>query len=299
MQLKITSLVLLLGLAFQVDASIQPRFKEITLASQLPLVVTVPPDHGVRLIFPFALEEDSGDVPFAMIPTNPVFRTERPKGRNTIVISYPPQQSGSADAVYQGNLFINVAGYNLSILLKTSLNMTDYYSDIVFTLDPEAEAALFKERLNIARQQLQQDYEARQRQLDEQASQMAMANIGWLAMNKPVSESVKQEKRVDLDNGDKVSVYVDQLISYGSYHTFVLELENDSLDTPLVVEDARIFGLNSEKREIPVPVVYRIASRIGPRDTARGAITTDQGLDAYAHYKVVLLTSRGQVDVIW
>ena len=101
------------------------------------------PTLGTRFSFPFILDEQDAYVPFTLNITNPSFVNTREKGRNYFVITAPARAEGTM----LGNVFVSVAGYEISIELRTTNDLSKQYSDIDFNLTNEAREDLIQQSI--------------------------------------------------------------------------------------------------------------------------------------------------------
>lgn len=298
----IIRLVLLVALALAGVAQAEPRIKNVTLEKFTRLTVDVVPDMGTRFVFPFVLDEQDDYVPFTLNITNGVFASDRKAGRNSFVVTIDPKAIGEGrTAVYYGNMFVTVAGYEISIELRTTTKLDQHYSDVVFELGSAERENLIQKGVKQRTQSLEADYKRKLDELDKLADQKAIARVGVLALQKPAVRRIKEETKKALSNGDSVTLYVDQSQTYGPYTVVVFELDNDSNTQGLTVMDAKLFALNTEtKAERAIDAAKDIPPRLLPNGHARGAITTlDAALNPKEVLKLQVLTDKLTLEAQW
>lgn len=275
-----------------------PRVKPVELHKHTDLVLYVVPDLGVRLTFPFILDEQDAYVPFTLNITNPSFEQKREKGRNYFVIT---QKAGSPSNML-GNVFITVAGFEISVELHTTNDLSKHYSDIAFLLTKDAREDLIQQSIAQRTAALEQAYKKKLDDLDVLAEKKAVAHVGRLAISKPTTRGVKEEAKAKFKGGGSVSLYVDKAVSYDGFSIYLFEIEasNDS-DKGLRIIDARLFSVDpATKQSQPLD-----SHREGPRtiqagEVAKGSITVaDSTLTSKHKLRLEVLTDRGSVEVEW
>lgn len=286
----------LLFVAAAGDATATPRVKTVTLTPHTTITAHLVPNLGVRFIFPFILDEADGFIPFTSQLTNPSFNYKREPGRNSFVIWIEPKAG-----LQSGNLFVTVAGYLISIELKTTHDVSSFYTDINFTLGDSAREEIIQKSIQQRTRALEEEYKKKFADLENEADQKAIAKIGVLAMTSPTRTRIKEQTTVALDNGDKLTLYVNEALSYGQYTIFAFELSTDSDTQGVSVLDAMLFSLDpTTQHPRPVDVAKDIPKRIIPKDTSRGVLTAlNTTLNPKAYLKLQVLTNKGTVEAKW
>ncbi len=288
----------LLAFIFTVNAaSAEPRVRTVELHKRTTLVAYVVPDLGVRFSFPFILDEQDSYVPFTMNITNPAFVKEREKGRNYFVITAPTKAEGQM----LGNVFVTVAGYEISIELRTTNDLTKHFSDIDFTQTPEAREELIQQSIAQRTAALEQEYKKRFEELDATAEQKAIALVGRLATKSPDTRSIKEESRLKLPSGDSVVLYVDKVVNYDPYSIFLFSIEADSGSKGLTILDAKLFTIDEETKQArPVDAAKNIQARVQPSQEAQGEITAlGSALNPKNLMRLQVVTDKGTVEAQW
>ena len=290
-------LMVCLMLAAQVVRA-DPRVKNVELHKQTPLVLYVVPDLGVRLTFPFILDEQDAYVPFTLNITNPSFEQRREKGRNYFVVT---QKAGSPNGML-GNMFITVAGFEISVELRTTNDLSKHYSDIAFQLTKDAREDLIQQSIAQRTAALEQTYKKKMDDLDVLAEKRAIAHVGRLAISKPDIRGVKEEARGKLKGGGSVLVYVDKVVTYGGFSIYLYEIEaSNDTDKGLRIVDARVFSIDpSTKQSQPLDSHREGQRMVQPGQVVKGSITVaDSSLTPKHKLKLEVLTDRGSVEVEW
>jgi hypothetical protein len=288
-------LVIVAGVA---DAA--PRVKPVTLARHTTLTVDIVPDLGTRFIFPFVLDEQDEYVPFTLNITNPAFVSKREPGRNSFVVTIPPT-SGGRTAQYYGNLFVTVAGYEISIELRSTTDLNRHYSDINFELSDAERETLIQKSIAQRTKVLEAEYKKKMDTLDQLADLKAMGKVGVIAQHSPSTKRIKEEQALVLKNGDKIKLYVDKELIYSPYHIISFEVDSDSNTEGVTILDAKLFGINPDtKQPRPIESAKDVPPRIPPRETVNGIITTlDGALNPSEYVKLVVLTDKGEIAAQW
>lgn len=275
----------------------EPRAKSVELHKRTTLTVYVVPDLGTRFSFPFILDEQDSYVPFTLNITNPAFVNGREKGRNYFVITAPVRSEGSM----LGNVFVSVAGYEISVELRTTNDLSKHYSDIVFTLTNEAREELIQQSIAQRTAALEQEYKKKFEELDAVAEQKAIARVGRLAIKKPDTKRIKEESRLKLPNGDSIVLYVDQVVNYDPYSIYLFNVEADSGSKGLTILDARLFSVDADTKQVrPIESAKDVPTRVQPNQEVQGAITVlGSALNPNNLMRLQVVTDKGMVEAQW
>ena len=273
-----------------------PRVQKVTLHEHTSLTVYLMQNLGSRFIFPFILDEQDSYVPYTSQITNPAFAYQRDPGRNSFVVSMP---SGNINQV--GNMFVTVAGYTITIELRTTNDPTKIYSDYEFVLTNEQRENLIQKGIQQRTQALEAEYKKKFADLDKLADQKAIARVGVLAMSEPTHTSIKEENKLALANGDKLSLYVREGVTFGGYTTFAFEVSTNSDSQGARILDAKLFSVNSDtKLARPIETANELPQRLQPNDVVKGYMTTlDNTLNPKELLKLQVLTDKGMLEVTW
>ena len=276
--------VVLLVLVVASPACAALRQRRVVLTPYTTLTVSIVPGLGTRFIFPFVLDHAGRHVPFTLDLTNPAaFAAHRDPGRNFFIVT---ARQGAARRRCYGTLYVTVAGYELSIELRTSAERAADYSDVIFALGPQARATAI--RRAVAR-------------LDREVAQRTRARIGVLALDRPRRRRIEQEARSRLADGGRVALYVRESLSFGPYTVFVFRLSNGSAARSLRVENAQLFEIDAGSGQArPLPAARSLPQRIAPGGQGRGVLTVMRArLDARDRLRLEVLTDRANLEAQW
>jgi hypothetical protein len=296
------ALLLVLPLvATAVNAPLSPQSRTVTLAPFTTLSMQLVPDMGTRFVFPFVLDEVSSDVPFTLTVTNDaVFHVERPTGRNFFIVTVPPPADGGRMPDYLGTLFVNVAGYNLSVILKTTNDLRQHYTDVRFELDEAARADLVETAVAQKLAALEQDYQRKRAQLDTRAELVAMERLGQLVLQRPERIRIKEEHRASLRNKDDVVLYVDEAVVMAPYTVYVFDIENHD-GTPLDLAAATLRARDpNDETETLIATSERLPETVAPHTTVRATLVTKtRAVPPKAYLTLSVDTAAGEVAATW
>lgn len=296
--MRLLSYLVLCSFLFAINtAYAEPRAKSVELHKRTTLTVYVVPDLGTRFSFPFILDEQDSYVPFTLNITNPAFVNGREKGRNYFVITAPVRSEGSM----LGNVFVSVAGYEISVELRTTNDLSKHYSDIVFTLTNEAREELIQQSIAQRTAALEQEYKKKFEELDAAAEQKAIARVGRLAIKKPDTKRIKEESRLKLPNGDSIVLYVDQVVNYDPYSIYLFNVEADSGSKGLTILDAKLFSVDADTKQVrPIESAKDVPTRVQPNQEVQGAITVlGTALNPNNLMRLQVVTDKGSVEAQW
>lgn len=290
-------LTLLLCLVVQTAAA-TPRVKPITLDKHTTMTIAIAPGLGTRFIFPFVLDESDQFVPFTLNITNAAFESIREKGRNSFVVRLNPKAAGQDQ---HGNLFVTVAGYEITVELHTTRDTSQNISDIEFKMSNAAREDLIQQGIAQRTQSLEAEYKKKFDDLDKLADQKSIARVGVLALKDPSKTRIKEESKLTLPNGDTLTLYVDSAITYEPYTIFTFELSTDSSTQGLSILDAKLFSIDTDKKVVrPVDAAKDVPQRLTPGTDVRGVITAlDSTLNPSELLKLQVLTDKGTVEAQW
>lgn len=283
---------------FITQAHADPRAKSAELHKRTTLVAEILPDLGVRFTFPFVLDEQDTYVPFTLNITNPSFVLEkREPGRNYFVITV---KAGSPINML-GEVFITVAGFEITIELKTTNNLSNFYSDVVFKLNKDDREDLIQKAIAQRTKSLESEYKKKFAEIENLADQKAVARVGRLALTTPAHHGIKEESKLKLSNGDRISLFVDEVVEYDPYSIFVFNLIDDSNTQGISILDAKIFSVDKDtKQERPLDVGKDLPPRVQPNDKIQAAITIlNKNLNPKEYLKLQVLTDKGTLEAQW
>ena len=293
---------LLLCFPLMVLADAKPRTKTITLSEFTTLTLDIVPDLGTRFVFPFVLDEESDFVPFTSKITNPVFVSTREKGRHFFVITLPTPEEGGKMPHYLGNLFVNVAGYNITVLLRSTNKTSQHYTDVVFELGDKERQQLIEDAVEKKMAVIEAEYLAKEKDLDTRAHAIALRKLGKIVLTGGDTDRIAEDKAFDLSDGSQAMIEVDKLYKYDGFRIFSYEFAYDGVSNKsLNIQDVQLFGKKSDDDvEELIPSVFSMRRRLASGDSTQGYISTDHtNLSSYASFQIAVTTNRGNLVMNW
>ena len=225
----LTSLILAFYCA-ALPAAIEPRSRDVELHEFTEMVIPVIPDLSTRLIFPFDFSTLPDDKRLSMeLINNSIFNIDGGShdgnaisvhpGKNTLVISInkPSDSDGRQNLlndIHLGMLSLTVNGYHITLMLKTTLNAGNYYSDIVFRENKDKRLYLFKNALADLRKEQDRLFNKKMENLDAVAEKKSLARLGKAVIQEPGVINLRFEQEVSLKNGGNVIVYIEKILDY-------------------------------------------------------------------------------------
>lgn len=294
--------LILLCLPLLVFADAKPRTKTVTLGEFTKLTLDIVPDLGTRFVFPFVLDEESDYVPFTSKITNPVFVSTREKGRHFFVITLPSPKEGGKMPHYLGNLFVNVAGYNITILLRSTNKTSQHYTDVVFELGDRDRQRLIQDSVEKQMAVVKAEYLQKEKDLDKRAHAIALRQLGKLVLDGGDTDRVAEDKEFELSDGSQAILEVNKLHKYDGFRIFSYEFAYDGVsDKPLNILDVQLFGRKKQDEvDELIPSVYSMSRRLASGDSTKGYITTDfPDLNVYQSFQIAVSTNRGNLVMNW
>jgi hypothetical protein len=281
-------------------AGAAPKNRTVVLQKHTAMTVEIVPDLGTRFIFPFVLDEQDDYVPFTLNITNPSFVSKREPKRNSFVVTIPPTTAGRAPIQY-GSLFVTVAGYEISVELRTTNDLNKHYSDVTFELGAGERENLIQQGIAKRTEALETEYKKKMEDLEKIADLKAIARVGTIALKRPSVKRVKEEARLALSNGDKITLFVDEAITYDPYTIFTVELDSNSNTHGISIVGTKLFGIDPDTKQTrPIESGNEIPQRIEPRESVKGVLTVlASTLNPKELLKLVVQTDKGEVAVQW
>lgn len=291
-------LALLSLLLAATPAAADPKSKHVELHKRTTVVAYCPPDLGVRFTFPFILDEQDSYVPFTLNGTNPLLVVaKREPGRNYFVVI----PDGKSPVGMLGNFFITVAGYEITIEMHITNDLTKHSSDVVFDMTADAREELIQQSIRQRTAALEAEYKQKFEALDATAEQKAIAHVGRMATRKPGTRSIKEESRLKLPSGDSVILYVESVVDYDPYSIYLFTIEADSGSKGLNIIDAKLFSVDAEtKQSRPVDSFKEVPQRVQPNQEVQGSVTVlGSALNPKNLLRLQIVTDKGIVEAQW
>ncbi len=306
---KILLLCILFGastaIAKQEPNPISPQFKHVKLEEFTAMTLDIMPHAGTQLIFPFVLDNPDLQPLLKIELTNPDgFEVPHDSGKvkallsgqNTITITGKKIEK---DPTVMGNLFISIGGYNLSISLRSTLDVRNHVSNIVFDVTEKERDHLIENIIKKRTKQLEANYQEKLQKLEDKAQSQALKHISLMATEKPDYDNFKIEDEIEFDE-ERIIVFIDKIIQYGStYSVLLFELDNRS-NKDFQTNNIEIRAL-TEKREIPIQGSFNCPKALKSDSVLKCSFATTQGdtLDRAKELKLDLITDRGTGSIIW
>jgi hypothetical protein len=255
-----------------------PRIEYVELKPYTRHVVYIPPGGGTKFIFPFLIASKSSEsrdyAPFSKLITNTAFLSpevnQHASDLNSFTV-YTPRDIRDGE---HGNLFFNVAGYEISVELVSSTDRSKHVSDVYFKLGDKAREQLVQDIVAQRTRQLEEDYKQRRETMDAEIDKRALSRVGELALAGPTTTAVKEEGRGELKNGDRVAVYVSKMYTYGAYTVIPFEVSINSRTAGAKLQTAMLFSKNVENKTVqPVNAAMSMPNRVEPDAEAKGVMT--------------------------
>lgn len=280
-------------------ADAAPRERHVTLSKLTKLTLNIYPGLGTRFIFPFILDEaETKDslVPFTLVITNPAFTHAREKGRNSLVVKTDAQ-----GGLVASNMFVSVGGYQITVELRSTKDIDSHYTDVVFDLGKEEQETLIQRGVAQRTKALDSQYQQKLDDLDKTADRRAMSRVGALALQRPRSTNIKEEATKKLTNGDRMLLFVDEVLQYGPYNVYVFELESDSNTQGFSIIDAKLSNIDPDtKHESFFDSAMEVPPRVLPGAAVKGVLTTlENRTNPKSTLKLQVVTDKGTLEAQW
>lgn len=278
-----------------------PKVRKIELKPITTFVADILPGRGIKLIFPWVLDESSTELPFSEQLTNTdIFEVYVEPGQNHIIYKIKKNDYNIEGEL--SDVFINVAGFHINMTLRASFSKKAHKSNIEFYLNEKDRLELIQRAVNRRKEALIKEYDKKIQELDKRAEHLALKLVGRLATGPSKKYRIKIEKKTKLENGDNIVFYCDKAINYGAFVVIPIEIENGSNALPLYIQNISLEKLGSDGvSSTPLISEFEVIDpKIEMDEITTGFIVTrDLKLLSKGESKAVLFTNRGKCEVIW
>lgn len=223
----------------QAEPKITPQFKPVQLKEFTTMELKVMPDAGTQLIFPFKLDNPELQPALKIrltnsngfeVPHTPEDIERYLVDQNTITILGKVNDQAPG-AKYLGNLFINIGGYNISIGLRTTLNVNEHVSNIVFQISDKERDHLVENLVVRRTKELERSYQEKLKGIDNIAMEKSLSYVAAITGMGNKTTRFKEEGEIKLDD-TRLEVFVDKVMNYeNTFAVMVFELRNNSSQT--------------------------------------------------------------------
>lgn len=278
-----------------------PKIRKVELKPITTFVADILPGRGIKLIFPWVLDESSTELPFSEQLTNTdIFEVVVEPGQNHII--YKIKENSYNIEGELSDVFINVAGFHINMTLRATFSRKAHKSNIEFYLNKKDRLELISRAINRRKAALVKEYNKKIKELDKRAEHLALKLVGRLATGPNKSFRIKTEEETKLENGDKIVFYCDEIINYGAFAVIPIEVGNESNMLPLYVQNISLEKLSNDGvSATPLISEFEVnESKIATNEVTTGFIVTrDLKILSSGESKAVVFTNRGKVEVIW
>ena len=278
--------------------------KQVILKENTRIDLDVMPDLGVRLIFPFLLDEPALEPAFFYKITNgQVFKIPpiaELKGQNSLIVNVAPPASITLQTAknYIATLYMSVNGYNVTLNLRLTLNAKRHTTDLIFDLSHQARQHLIDKVVERKTAALEKEYKRRYARIDEIAKEHALKHL-HIAVQRPKITRYKETQPILLPGGVRMDLYVDQLHEFRSgFYLLTYEVINRS---PKEIHINSTI-LTATKDDVPSTIDgANKCSKLLRADMALKCvfITQDAGILDTQKLDLTLSTDRGVATISW
>jgi hypothetical protein len=285
---------------------LKPEFRRVQLEENTMLNLSVMPDAGTQLVFPFEL--DNPDLKPSLkirltnpdgfsVPTDPKDIETLLQGQNTITIEGKANPNDPG-AKYLGNLFITIGGYNISIALKTTYDTTQHVSNIIFDIKDETREHMIESAVARKTERLDKQYEEKMAALDEKAARLSLNHVAIMAMETPSTTNFKSDGRVPIDDYS-ITVFADKVTQFGQkYHILLFDLENRT-SVDFTVQDLELVAIDGD-RERTIEGSFECDPRLNADTTLKCSFATlEETMDDANRLQLKIVTDRGEGSFKW
>lgn len=287
------------------DLKINPTFKRVTLKEFTSLELNIMPDSGTQLIFPFTLDNAELTPTLKIRLSNshgfwlPVKEEDLLllRGQNTITIMGKPAFDNQGNpAAYLANAFITIAGYNISISLKTTFDPSEVTTNIIFDIDNKERNHMIESSVKRRIEALESDYKKKQNELEELAIAKSLKYVGAIAHADRDKESFNFESEIKNIN---LLAFVDKALAFNDQF-YVVNFEFENTDSKRLFFESLSLSVNNDGVNIPLQGEWDCPSDISKYKIVKCSFSSlDKRLLKSDHYEVKILTNKGEGIFKW
>lgn len=288
----------LMGAAFTVQAAIPPDDlvmpceRRVQVEDITRLVVPMVPFRGVNLIFPFDLNDATTSY---AISSNLVWDFKEAGGSRMVPVYFSNFEGQWGELT---DLTIAAESHIFSITLKADKDIRNHCTNIVFDFSEEQLKAIREGEKKEHLARLEEEFERRVKQLDEDAAERALELVGSLAKGRPSITGVHEYRSLSLSNGDEVELYVEEVQGWGKFSVIKAEITNDSKVLPLYIRKVQVGLGGGKERKKPISGYSEVDPKIRENGEGNLTFTTTDNVPKTGGYMEVE-TDRGVVEVVW
>jgi hypothetical protein len=286
--------------------NLRTQFKTVELKEFTNMELFILPDAGTQLIFPFKLDNPELEPTLKIqltnangfeVPTSAEDLRALVLGQNTISIIGRVNEAAPT-AKYLGNLFINIGGYNISIVLKTTFDPNQHVSNITFVQSKEETNHMVENLVKRRTQSLDAEYKRKVESLDSNAKERSLVHIANVVRINPSTTRFKEEGDIFIDKA-RVSTYIDKLLSYDDkYEVLLFELNNRS-DRDIDVSDVDIYSLEKNGESKIAGDFSCDKKLVADSKSLCSFVSAKTTMKTADKLKLVLTTNRGSGEMKW
>lgn len=281
-------------------ADSKPRSKHVKLVEFTKLTLSIVPDYGTLLVFPFVLDDGMEPV-LQLHNTNKVaFTVEHAEGQYTVLVTANVPQQGGPLPDYRGLLYITVGGYNVAVELRSTNVVAKNYSDVIFNLSKKEREYLISEAVKRRTVALEKSYQDKLDNLDRLAEEKALQVVGQLVRDKPSSKNVKSDVDATLSHNVVLNVFADEWSLFNSFAILSFEVENKS-PSAVNINDVHLMAISEDgQKNIFSTSSYECDGKLMGDALVHCSLSVlDTNVVNADELRLVLKTDRGEATLSW
>ncbi|ERS88335.1 hypothetical protein Q672_10790 [Marinobacter sp. EVN1] len=274
------------------DELVMPCERHVQVEDITRLVVPMVPFRGVNLIFPFELNDSTTSY---AISSNLVWDFKEANGSRMVPVYFSSFEGQWGELT---DLTIAAENHIFSITLKADKDIRNHCTNIVFDFSEEQLKAIQEGEKKEHLARLDEEFEKRLKQLDDDAAEKALELVGALAKGSPSVSGIHEYNGLTLSNGDEIELYVEEIQGWGEFSVIKAEITNDSEVSPLYIRKVQVGLGGGDQRKQPISGHADMEAKI--KEDAEGELTftTTENVPETGGY-MEIETDRGTVEVVW
>ncbi len=287
-----------------------PKTEYWELGHDTKKVVYLVPDLGTRLVFPFMLTNESLSPKLAVTITNPAYSVtpditgniDASIVQNTLTLMVDREkvlttvdERGNINP-FLGYLYLSVNGLNLTLELRTTLDVSKMFANIEMGISNEQRDYLIAETVKRRTESLELDYQKKAQGLDVRASEQALSMVGEMAWITPKTTRIREDFPLRTANNHRLEIKIDDFKSFDSFTTLRFAIENQET-TAIHIAEINLYRDLEARR--PITIHHQCDQKIERYSALNCVISTKDDVANVDDLILRIDTNKGAGEIKW
>ena len=295
MKLLITVFFLLLTTIPSVQAAEKAPDKNVVLQERTAVTLYVLPTNGVRLIFPFKLDNPSLDPVFEITGSSNAFTLpEKDELIDASSLAIRPNYSSAPDGLgFLTNLFIDVNGYYITVNLFATNEIKKHSDNVFFTLGKDDRKHLIEASIAHETELLSAAYNEKVRRLDEEAKRRSLSVFADSFFSNYDEEALLLEGEFTFSDGSFLVVYLDDIVHFNISGIYIVSIELKNITGTSFSVKSFSLSVNDQELEGEISTSCKGITIRNDSMEKCSIVTRDPKIQNGERYEITVSTPRG------